>query len=61
MSNNNMDYKAIGAEAGAIVGLSILVNLGQNLVMYALQPDVLVEEKKTLRTNREILRKNFTK
>lgn len=61
MSNDNMDYKAIGAEAGAIVGLSILVNLGQNLVMYALQPDVLVEEKKTLSTNREILRKNFTK
>lgn len=61
MSSNNMDYKTIGAEAGAIVGLSILVNLGQNLVMYALQPDVLVEEKKTLRTNREILRKNFTK
>ena len=61
MSNNNIDYKAVGMEAGAIVGLSILVNLGQNLVMYALQPDVLVEEKKTLRTNREILRKNFTK
>lgn len=61
MSNNNTDYKAIGAEAGAIVGLSILVNLGQNLIMYALQPDVLVEEKKELRTNAEILRKNFTK
>ena len=61
MSSNNIDYKAVGMEAGAIVGLSILVNLGQNLVMYALQPDVLVEEKKTLRTNREILRKNFTK
>lgn len=61
MSNNDIDYKAVGMEAGAIVGLSILVNLGQNLIMYALQPDVLVEEKKTLRTNAEILRKNFTK
>ncbi len=61
MSDNRQYYKNVAAEAGTYAAIGFGLSLLERLAMYALQPDVLVEEKAYLNNNREILRKNFTK
>lgn len=58
---NNTNYKTIVAEAGTYAVIGFALNAIQQLIFYAMQPDVLVEEKAYLKENFEILRTNFTK
>ena len=60
MQNNN-NYGPVIVEAGAFALFGFGLNLLERFAMYAMEPDVLVDEKAYLRTNGEILRKNFTK
>lgn len=59
MQNNN--YGPVIAEAGAFALFGFGLNLLERFAMYAMEPDVLVEEKAYLKKNFEILRTNFTK
>lgn len=60
MSNKKSNDSMIGAAAGA-AAVTIGMNLFRGLVCYAMDPENLVEEKKLLKENRDILMKNFTK
>lgn len=61
MNGNNQNYGRIAAEVGTYAAIGVAVNVLQNVAMWAMQPDVLTEEKEYLKENFEILRKNFTK
>lgn len=58
MPNN---YRPMVVEAGAFALIGFGLNLLERLIFYAMEPDVLVEEKAYLNNNLEILRTNFTK
>lgn len=55
------NYRPIVAEAGTYALIGFALNALERLIIFAAQPDVLVEEKAYLRENMEILRANFTK
>lgn len=59
MDNNK--YKSVAVEAGTYAAIGFILQAAERLIWYAAQPDVLVEEKKYLKENFEILRMNFTK
>lgn len=59
MPNNN--YKPIIVEAGTYALIGFALNAISRLINYAMEPDVLVEEKAYLEDNRKILMANFTK
>lgn len=59
MPNNS--YKPMMVEAGAFALFGFALNLAERLIFYAMEPDVLVDEKAYLKENFEILRTNFTK
>lgn len=54
-------YKPMVVEAGTYAAIGFILQATERLIWYAAQPDVLVEEKKYLKENSEILRMNFTK
>jgi len=58
MPNN---YKPMMVEAGAFALIGFALNALERLIFYAMEPNVLVEEKAYLKENFEILRTNFTK
>ena len=55
------NYRTIAAEAGTYALIGFALNVVQMLIYYAMDPEVLVEEKTWLKENSEILKVNFTK
>ena len=55
------NYRPMVAEAGTYALIGFALNALERLIIYAADPEVLVEEKAYLRQNMEILRANFTK
>lgn len=55
------DYKPLVMEAGTYAFIGFALSAIERLIFYAMEPDVLVEEKAYLKDNFEILRANFTK
>lgn len=60
MDNRNI-YKEAAGMAGVCIFVNFAVNFAEGALQWAMQPDVLVDEKKCLKENFEILRTNFTK
>lgn len=58
MSKKNTE---IATEAAVMYGVFTLLSIGERLFWYAMEDDVLVEEKAYLKENAKILRLNFTK
>lgn len=58
---DNNDYKAIAVETAIFVLMTTAIESLRPIAEYLMEPDVAVEEKKTLKQNAEILRTNFTK